>query len=75
MELPAIDREVDRVFAEFRQPDLLDQNHDLLGEGFNTDLKAYASAYYYDFETDSTGSGRRYANGAVLLGGLRFSFF
>jgi hypothetical protein len=54
---------------------LLDQNHDLLGEGFYTDLKAYASAYYYDFETNSTGSGSRYANGAVLLGGLRFSFF
>jgi hypothetical protein len=54
---------------------LLDQNHDLLGEGFYTDLKAYASAYYYDFETNSTGSGNRYANGAVFLSGLRFSFF
>jgi hypothetical protein len=29
---------------------LLDQNHDLLGEGFYTDLKAYASAYHYDFD-------------------------
>jgi hypothetical protein len=54
---------------------LLDQNHDLLGKGYYTDLKAYASAYYYDFETDSSGSRSRYANGAVFLGGLRFSFF
>jgi Gram-negative porin len=54
---------------------LLDQNHDLLGKGFYTDLKAYACAYYYDFETDSTRSGNRYANGAVFLGGIRFSFF
>jgi Gram-negative porin len=54
---------------------LLDQNHDLLGKGFYTDLKAYASAYYYDFETNSTRSGSNYANGAVFLSGLRFSFF
>jgi Gram-negative porin len=54
---------------------LLDQNHDLLGEGFYTDLKAYAGAYYYDFGTDSKRSGSSYANGGVFLGGLRFSFF
>jgi hypothetical protein len=54
---------------------LLDQNHDLLGKGYYTDLKAYASAYYYDFETDSTGSHSGHANGAVFVGGLRFSFF
>jgi hypothetical protein len=54
---------------------LLDQNHDLLGVGYYTDLKAYASAYYYDFETDSNGSRSGYANGAVFVGGLRFSFF
>src|SRR5216684_782196 len=54
---------------------LLDQNHDLLGKGYYTDLKAYASAYYYDFETDSNGSRSGYANGAVFVGGLRFSFF
>jgi hypothetical protein len=54
---------------------LLDQNHDLLGKGFYTDLKAYASVYYYDFETHSTRSGSNYANGAVFLSGLRFSFF
>ena len=47
----------------------------LAGPGFYTDLKAYASAYYYDFETDSNGSRSEYANGAVFLGGLRFSFF
>jgi hypothetical protein len=54
---------------------LLDQNHDLLGKGFYTDLKAYASVYYYDFETNSTRSGGNYASGAVFLSGLRFSFF
>jgi hypothetical protein len=54
---------------------LLDQNHDLLGKGYYTDLKAYASAYYYDFETESNGSPSGYANGAVFVGGIRFSFF
>jgi Gram-negative porin len=54
---------------------LLDQNHDLLGKGFYTDLKAYTSAYYYDFETDSNKSRSSYANAAVFVGGLRFSFF
>ena len=54
---------------------LLDQNHDLLGKAYYTDLKAYASAYYYDFETDSQGSANRHANGVVFLGGVRFSFF
>jgi hypothetical protein len=54
---------------------LLDQNHDLLGKGYYTDVKAYASAYYYDFETDSNRSRAGYANGAVFIGGLRFSFF
>jgi hypothetical protein len=54
---------------------LLDQNHDLLGKGFYTDLKAYTSAYYYDFETDSNKSRSGYANGAAFVGGLRFSFF
>jgi hypothetical protein len=28
---------------------LLDQSHDLLGKSYYTDLKAYSSAYYYDF--------------------------
>jgi hypothetical protein len=54
---------------------LLDQNHDLLGKGYYTDLKAYASAYYYDFETDSNQSHSEHANGAALVGGIRFSFF
>jgi outer membrane autotransporter protein len=54
---------------------LLDQNHDLLGKGYYTDLKAYASAYYYDFKTDSNESHSRHANGAALVGGIRFSFF
>jgi hypothetical protein len=54
---------------------LLDQNHDLLGKGFYTDLKAYAGAYYYDFETDSNASHSEHANGAVFVGGIRFSFF
>ncbi len=54
---------------------LLDQNHDLLGKGYYTDLKAYASAYYYDFETDSNRSHSEHANGAALVGGIRFSFF
>ncbi|MGO9062258.1 MAG: porin [Candidatus Binataceae bacterium] len=54
---------------------LLDQDDDLLGKGYYTDLKAYSSAYYYDFETDSTGSRGGYATGAVFISGLRFSFF
>src|SRR5260370_3591898 len=54
---------------------LLDQNHDLLGKGYYTDLKAYASAYYYDFETDSNQSHSEHASGAALVGGIRFSFF
>jgi hypothetical protein len=54
---------------------LLDQNHDLLGKGYYTDLKAYAAAYCYDFETDSNGSRSGHATGNVLVGGLRFSFF
>jgi hypothetical protein len=54
---------------------LLDQNHDLLGKGYYTDLKAYSSAYYYDFQTESSKSHSENANGVVFVGGLRFSFF
>src|SRR5260370_17954505 len=54
---------------------LLDQNHDLLGKGYYTDLKAYASAYYYDFETDSNESHSEHANGAALVSGISSPFF
>src|SRR5216683_1446027 len=54
---------------------LLDQNHDLRGKDYDTDLKAYASGYYYDFESDSNESHSEHANGAALVGGIRFSFF
>jgi hypothetical protein len=54
---------------------LLDQSHDLLGKSYYTDLKAYSSAYYYDFQTDSEGSANGHANGVVFLAGVRFSFF
>ncbi len=53
----------------------LDHDHDLLGAGFYTDLKLYASVYHYSFRSDgAAGSGDR-SEGTVFLAGVRFSFF
>ncbi len=54
---------------------LLTETHDLLGEGFYTDVKVFGSAYIDDFEGSDPSGARRSSDGAVLLAGVRFSFF
>jgi hypothetical protein len=54
---------------------LIDQNHDLLGTGRYTDVKLFASVYYYRFRGAENSSGPANNNGEVFLVGCRFSFF
>jgi hypothetical protein len=54
---------------------LIDRNHDLLGTGFYTDIKLFASLYYYRFQGAEPSNVHADENGAVLLFGTRFSFF
>lgn len=61
--------------GEFGASYLLDQNHDLLGQAFHTDVKLYASVYLYQFESDDTDGARLRQSGQVFLAGARFSFF
>jgi hypothetical protein len=54
---------------------LIDRNHDLFGAGFYTDVKLFASLYYYRFHGAEPSSIDADENGAVLLFGARYSFF
>ncbi|MBB6143031.1 hypothetical protein HNQ77_000975 [Silvibacterium bohemicum] len=54
---------------------LINRNHDLLGAGFYTDVKLFASLYYYRFQGAESSSVHADENGPVLLFGARFSFF
>lgn len=54
---------------------LVDRNHDLLGAVFYTDVKLFASLYYYRFHGAELSNMNAEENGAVLLFGARFSFF
>ncbi len=54
---------------------LIDRNHDLLGAGFYTDVKLFASFYYYHFNGAEPSNINADENGSVLLFGARFSFF
>jgi hypothetical protein len=54
---------------------LVGKNHDLLGDRFYTDVRLFASAYYYRFHGSEPPQGGGAAHGAVLMVGGRFSFF
>jgi hypothetical protein len=54
---------------------LINKNHDLLGAGFYTDIKLFASLYYYRFHGAEPSTIGADQDGAVLLFGARFSFF
>ena len=61
--------------GEFGVSYLLDRNHDLLGQGFHTDVKLFASVYLYRFASDATDTDRIRQSGQVFLTGARFSFY
>lgn len=54
---------------------LVDKNHDLLGAGFYTDVKLFASATYYGIEQREAGLSRDRQKPVVMLVGARFAFF
>jgi hypothetical protein len=54
---------------------LIDQNHDLLGMGYYTDVKLFTSLYYYRFSGTEDAGADLHQNGEVVLVGARFSFF
>lgn len=54
---------------------LVDQEHELLGMGRYTDVKLFASVYYYDFGGAENFSRRAHSGGEVFIVGCRFSFF
>jgi hypothetical protein len=54
---------------------LIDENHDLFGVGYYTDVKLFTSLYFYHFNgIEGTGTDFN-QNGEVFLVGARFSFF
>jgi hypothetical protein len=61
--------------AELGLSCLIDKNHNLLGMGSYTDVKLFASVYYYRFRGAQFSNIRTEENGAVFLVGGRFSFF
>jgi hypothetical protein len=61
--------------GEFGASYLLDRNHDLLGQGFHTDVKLFASVYLYRFSADAAETDRSHQSGQVFLAGARFSFY
>jgi hypothetical protein len=61
--------------AELGLSCLIDKNHNLLGMGNYTDVKLFASVYYYRFRGAQFSNVRSDQNGAVFLVGGRFSFF
>jgi hypothetical protein len=53
-----------------------DNEHDLLGPGYYTEIKLFVSAYHYGFGSrGSAGSSSVASDGTVILAGVRFSFF
>jgi hypothetical protein len=54
---------------------LIDQNHDLFGMGYYTDVKLFTSLYYYRFHGTELSNIDANENGAVFVVGARFSFF
>jgi hypothetical protein len=54
---------------------LIDKNHNLLGMGNYTDVKLFASVYYYRFRGAQFSNVQTDQNGAVFVIGGRFSFF
>ena len=61
--------------AELGLSYLIDKNHDLLGKDYYTDVKLFASVYYYRFRGAQSSNPRAEQNGTVFLVGGRFSFF
>jgi len=61
--------------AELGVSCLIDKNHHLLGMGNYTDVKLFASVYYYRFRGTQFSNVRTDQNGAVFIIGGRFSFF
>ncbi len=61
--------------AELGVSCLIDKNHHLLGMGNYTDVKLFASVYYYRFRGAQFSNVRTDQNGAVFIIGGRFSFF
>lgn len=54
---------------------LVDQNHHLLGADYYTDIKLFASLYYYRFHGAEPSNIDANEDGGVFLFGARFSFF
>jgi hypothetical protein len=54
---------------------LIDRNHDLLGSGIYTDVRLFASLYYYRFHGIEPSTNLTNPDGEVLSFGARFSFF
>src|SRR6267378_770130 len=61
--------------AELGLSCLIDKNHNLLGMGNYTDVKLFASVYYYRFRGAQFSNVQTDQNGAVFVIGGRFSFF
>ena len=61
--------------AELGLSCLIDKNHNLLGMGNYTDVKLFASVYYYRFRGAQFSNVRTDQNGVVFVVGGRFSFF
>ena len=61
--------------AELGVSYLVDKNHNLLGMAYYTDVKVFASVYYYRFRGAQFSNVQTDQNGAVFVIGGRFSFF
>ena len=61
--------------AELGLSCLVDKNHKLLGMSYYTDVKLFASVYYYRFRGEQGSNIHTEQNGAVFVVGGRFSFF
>ena len=61
--------------AELGLSYLVDKNHNLLGMAYYTDVKVFASVYYYRFRGAQFSNVQTDQNGAVFVIGGRFSFF
>lgn len=61
--------------GEFGLSYLIDRNHDLLGQGFHTDVKVFAGVYLYRFTSGDADANRVHQAGQVFLAGTRFSFY
>jgi hypothetical protein len=61
--------------AELGVSYLVDKNHNLLGMAYYTDVKLFASVYYYRFRGAQFSNVQTDQNGAVFVIGGRFSFF